>query len=68
MWTTLLYIHTYIEIRDTYIRIYQELTINVPSKQTKLKFVILYISPTIRYNKYLLTLPIRQYDRIYLQP
>jgi len=34
----------------------QELTINVPSQQSKLKSEILYISPTIRCNKFLLTI------------
>jgi len=52
-------VHTYVYRYFRQCTVGQGLTKNVPFKQTKLKSVILYISPTIRYNKYLLTLPIR---------
>jgi len=59
-------VHTYVYRYFCQSTVGQELTINVPSKQTKLKSVILYIIPTIRCNKYLLTLPIRLCYRIYI--
>jgi len=60
-------VHTYVYRYYRQCTVGQELTKNVPFKQTKLKSVILYICSTIRNNKYLLTLLIRQCDRIYIQ-